>query len=204
MTRLAMFPLGTVLFPGAALPLQVFEPRYQAMLRDCLAGDRQFGVVLIERGSEVGGDDDRFGVGTVAAIADTAELPDGRWLLLVTGGRRLRVDEWLPDDPYPRAEISQLGDPVWHDADAALLRSAETEVRRALAYASELGEPVGPATFELADTPVVAVWQLAAVAPLGPVDKQRLLEVVGHRERLVTLTDLARDQAELLAYRLSG
>jgi uncharacterized protein len=199
-----MFPLGTVLFPCAALPLQVFEPRYRALLRDCLAGGRQFGVVLIERGSEVGGDDARFGVGTVADIADTAALPDGRWLLLVTGGRRLRVDEWLPDDPYPRAEISHLGDPLWHDDDAPLLRSAETEVRRALAYASELGEPVGPATFELSDSPAVAVWQLAAVAPLGPVDKQRLLEVEGHRERLAALAELARDQAELLAYHLSG
>ncbi|MET1002223.1 MAG: LON peptidase substrate-binding domain-containing protein, partial [Acidimicrobiia bacterium] len=50
-----MFPLGSVLFPHALLPLHVFEPRYRVMMRHCLEGDKEFGVVLIERGSEVGG-----------------------------------------------------------------------------------------------------------------------------------------------------
>ncbi|HEX5095168.1 MAG TPA: LON peptidase substrate-binding domain-containing protein, partial [Acidimicrobiia bacterium] len=57
-----MFPLGTVLFPHALLPLQVFEPRYRVMMRNLLDGEREFGVVLIERGSEVGGGDVRFDV----------------------------------------------------------------------------------------------------------------------------------------------
>lgn len=204
MTSVAMFPLGTVLFPHAGLPLHVFEPRYRALMHDCLADDRQFGVVLIERGSEVGGDDARFGVGTVAHIVKTAEFPDGRWLLLAAGGHRIRVDEWLPDAPYPRAEVSHLDDPAWHADLAELLRAAEREVRRALAYASELGEPTVPATFELAGDPAVAVWQLAAASPLGPADKQRLLEFEGHRDRLAALADLVRDQAEVLAYRLGG
>ena len=72
-----MFPLGTVLFPYAVLPLRVFEPRYRVMTRRCLDGDREFGVVLIERGSEVGGGDVRFGVGTIARIVQVAETPDG-------------------------------------------------------------------------------------------------------------------------------
>src|SRR6478672_4324189 len=76
--RLPMFPLGTVLLPFAHLPLHIFEPRYRALVKDCLAGDGEFGVVLIERGHEVGGGDVRFGVGTVARIVQTAELPDGR------------------------------------------------------------------------------------------------------------------------------
>ena len=54
-----MFPLSAVLFPYATMPLHVFEPRYRALMHDCLAGDRRFGVVLIERGSEVGGGDQR-------------------------------------------------------------------------------------------------------------------------------------------------
>src|SRR5439155_458702 len=65
-TPLPMFPLGTVLFPFVVLPLHVFEPRYRALTRDCLAGSGEFGVVLIERGLEVGGGDERFPVGTVA------------------------------------------------------------------------------------------------------------------------------------------
>ena len=89
--RLPMFPLGSVLVPSAGLPLHVFEPRYRALVQDCLAGDREFGVVLIERGSEVGGDDVRTSVGTVARIVEATELPDGRWAVAAVGVRRVRV-----------------------------------------------------------------------------------------------------------------
>ncbi len=65
-TRLPMFPLSAVLFPYASMPLHVFEPRYRALMRDCLAGDPRFGVVLIERGSEVGGGDQRSSRGRAA------------------------------------------------------------------------------------------------------------------------------------------
>ena len=75
--ELPMFPLGTVLFPHGVLPIHVFEPRYRAMVDDCLAGDARFGVVLIERGSEVGGGDTRFHVGTVAQIVQAGKMPDG-------------------------------------------------------------------------------------------------------------------------------
>ena len=72
--------LGAV--PARALPLHVFEPRYRALVEDCLAGEPEFGVVLIERGSEVGGGDTRFDVGTVARIVEAAEFPDGRYALV--------------------------------------------------------------------------------------------------------------------------
>jgi Lon protease-like protein len=107
-----MFPLGTVLVPGGLLPLHVFEPRYRRMVADCLAGDRRFGVVLIERGSEVGGGDVRTDVGTMARIVQAEEAPDGRWGLVALGVERIRVDAWLPDDPYPRAETSEWPDEV--------------------------------------------------------------------------------------------
>lgn len=113
MAKLAMFPLGSVLFPTMVLPLHVFEERYRALARDCLAGDREFGVVLIERGSEVGGGDVRTDVGTVARIVEAEEYPDGRFGLVAVGVRRIVVDEWLPDDPYPRADVHD-----WPDADA--------------------------------------------------------------------------------------
>ena len=81
-----MFPLGCVLFPSVVLPLHVFEPRYRTLVQTCLDDDREFGVVLIERGSEVGGDDVRTDVGTVARIVEAEQLPDGRWV--AGGGRR--------------------------------------------------------------------------------------------------------------------
>src|SRR3954464_862389 len=85
-----MFPLGTVLFPHAPLPLHLFEERYRLLAETCLRGDGRFGVVLIERGFEVGGGDQRFGVGTVARIVEAARTPDGRYLLpaLRPGGFR--------------------------------------------------------------------------------------------------------------------
>src|SRR4051794_19374446 len=107
MRRLPMFPLGTVLFPYATLPLHVFEPRYRMMVRTVLRDDHEFGVVLIERGSEVGGGEARFEVGTVARIVHAAELDDGRFALTAVGLRRLRVTEWLPDDPYPQAVVEE-------------------------------------------------------------------------------------------------
>src|SRR3546814_19261198 len=112
MPSLPMFPLGSAVVPGAGLPLHVFEDRYRALMKDCMAGDREFGVVLIERGSEVGGGDVRADVGTVARIAEASELPDGRWALIAVGDRRIRVTSWLPDDPYPRAAVEPWPDPA--------------------------------------------------------------------------------------------
>ena len=107
-----MFPLGTVLLPGTYLPLHVFEERYHALVPDCLTADREFGVVLIERGSEVGGGDASTGVGTVARIVEAPRFDDGRWALGAVGARRVRVRAWLPDDPFPRAEVEDWPDPV--------------------------------------------------------------------------------------------
>ncbi|MGQ0520311.1 MAG: LON peptidase substrate-binding domain-containing protein [Actinomycetota bacterium] len=201
---LPMFPLGTVLFPHMALPLHVFEERYRALVRDCLRHGQEFGVVLIERGMEVGGGDSRFGVGTVARIRESAELPDGRWALICTGTRRVRVQSWLPDDPYPVALVEDLPELVLDPSGLPALAEAEAAVRRALALAGELDEAPVPSTFVLDADPDIAAWHLPAASPLGPVDRQRLLEVDEPADRLRLLADLARDAASVLAYRLSG
>jgi Lon protease-like protein len=199
-----MFPLGTVLFPYVRLPLHVFELRYRALVRDCLRNQKEFGVVLIERGSEVGGGDDRFGVGTVAQIIESAELPDGRWVLEAVGTRRIRIATWLPDDPYPLALAADAPDPDEAAVDAALLADAERAVRRALVLKAELNEPAARADTAIADEPPVAAWQLGAIAPLALMDHQRLLEQDGVNARLALLAELAGDAADVLAYRLPG
>ena len=201
---LPMFPLGTVLFPHMVLPLHVFEPRYREMTADCLRHGQQFGVVLIERGSEVGGGDVRFGVGTAARIVEAARFPDGSWALVCVGTRRLQVCTWLPDDPYPLALVEDKADAGLDAAGLDALAVAEREVRRALALASELDEAVAPANTDLDPDPSVATWQLSALAPLGPVDKQRVLEEDDSGARLQLLAGLASEAAAALAYRLSG
>jgi Lon protease-like protein len=192
-----MFPLGSVLLPGMPLPLHVFEPRYQALVAYCLEGEPEFGVVLIERGSEVGGGDARTGVGTVARIVDASRFADGRWAIGAVGTRRIRVERWLPDDPFPRAEVhdwpEEPGEIAPGQLDAVVHR-----FRRVLALAAELGVPVPPATVELATDPAVAVLQMTVAAPFGPADRYDLLAAAGPVERLALLAELVEGQAELL------
>src|SRR5947208_857864 len=204
MELLPMFPLGTVLFPGVGLPLHVFEPRYRVLTRHCLDGDGRFGVVLIERGSEVGGGDVRSSVGTVARIVEANELPDGRWFLMAVGLERLEVERWLADNPYPAAEVRVLEDtPPPAGADE---RRAEVErlLRRLLGLKAELGEPAPPATVEIDDEPGPAAYQAAALAGLGPFDAQRLLELPGPGERLEALVFALAEEVDVLARRAGG
>ena len=197
-----MFPLGTVLFPGEVLPLNVFEPRYRALVRDCLEGDREFGVVLIERGSEVGGDDVRTSVGTVARIVEAAELEDGRWVLGTVGTRRIRVREWLPDDPYPLADVEHWDDLEPSSTADEAYAGVRARLRRVLALKAELAEPAVDATIELSDDPALGSFQVAAVAPLGPADQQRILQAEGPDERLQLLEVLLTEESDYLAARL--
>ncbi len=198
---MAMFPLGTVLFPHALLPLHVFEPRYRLMMRHVLDGDHEFGVVLIERGSEVGGGDTRFDVATVARVVQAAELPDGRYALATVGMRRVRVVTWLVDDPYPRAEVVALGDPPAVDADAAARELVVDLFARVTALARRLDTRIAdPPAFD-AD-PVRASYEAAAVAPIGPLDAQRLLAAHDASTRLTQLAVMLEDRIGELRARL--
>jgi uncharacterized protein len=192
-----MFPLGTVLFPHATLPLHVFEPRYRLMVRHVLDGDQTFGVVLIERGSEVGGGDTRFDVGTRARVVQAAELPDGRYALVTVGVRRLRVEAWLPDDPYPRAVVADLVDPSAEPADRDALAAATAEYTRVLERARRL-DPRVPDAQAFAPDAQQAAYELAAASPITPLDAQRVLAADATGARLALLTDLLRERGDEL------
>lgn len=204
MPELPMFPLGTVLLPHMALPLHVFEPRYRALVRDVLAGDREFGVTLIARGHEVGGGDVRHDVGTVARVVQAEELDDGRWIVVGVGTRRIRVRRWLDDAPYPRAEVEEVPDPPPEPGTDAVLADLEPQLRRSLATLTELGEEGVPATFELSDDLLRASWQAAIVVPFTPYDAQRILETDSARDRLLLTASLVADLEETLAFRHDG
>ena len=192
-----MFPLGSVLLPSMVLPLHVFEDRYRALVRDCLAGDRQFGVALIERGSEVGGGDIRAMAGTMAQIVQAEELPDGRWALVAVGSHRIRVRGWRPDDPYPVAEVEDWPDEPSADPEAAVgsYEVRVAQLRRVLALAVELGADADP-TVELADDAELGSFQI------GALDRQRLLTAPGVDQRLALLTEFLDDQELMLRARL--
>ncbi len=206
-----MFPLGNVLFPGAPLALQVFEPRYHRLLEDCLAGERAFGVTLIARGSEVGGGDQRVDVGTVAVIDRTVPLAEGRTGVVAIGTERIQVDRWLPDDPYPRAQVTPwpaAAEATRTPAEAPtpddVYRAATAAVRQVLAHAAEHGFDVAPATFTSPEDVTVGSWLLAAALPVGPFDQQRILETPDTVARLSLIATLADERLEVLGQTFGG
>ena len=196
-----MFPLGTVLFPHAVLPLHVFEPRYRVMMRRCIDGDGEFGVVLIERGNEVGGGDARFDIGTVARIVQAAELDDGRFAIAAVGLGRFQVVRWLAEDPYPNAEVETLeeGSPLPGAA------AARDRVFAAFAGVLELwhvlDDRVPTAVPPASSDATRDLFEVAATAPLGPLDAQRVLEATPE-SRAVLLEQLLADLVEELRARI--
>jgi Lon protease-like protein len=199
--ELPMFPLGSPLMPYTGVPLHVFEERYRVMMRACMGGDRRFGVVLIHRGAEVGGGDERAGVGTLAEIADAQELPDGRWVLVAVGIGRLQVVEWLPDDPHPRALAAEL-DESSAAAGAAARDALQATARRIAGMLTELGDPAPPIDLELADDPVVAAYQAVAATPVAALDRQRLIEMDDPDARITEAAALLGDLEDLLRMRI--
>jgi Lon protease-like protein len=209
MAVMPMFPLGTVLLPGSVLPLHVFEPRYRQLVVDCLAddsGDPEFGVALIERGWEVGGGDERTNVGVVARIVRVEALEGGRYALVTVGTRRIRVIAWLPDDPYPLADVDEWPD---EDPDAAGLGTRVGELTGRLAdvigLAVELGDvQAGDIDLSTVDQdPLVASYHLAALSPLGPADRYRLLCAPSPAARLDLLAVALDDVEAMLRFRLA-
>ncbi|GAC1376989.1 MAG: LON peptidase substrate-binding domain-containing protein [Acidimicrobiales bacterium] len=199
-----MFPLGLVHFPHVYLPLQVFEPRYRQLTIDCLDGTREFGVVLIARGSEVGGGDVRCDVATMTTIVEAGFDDLGLIRLDTVGVRRVRVLRWLEDDPYPRAVTEDLPPPAMGPDELEAMDIAGRKVRRALALRAELGDPTMPFNTELDADPARALFQLAAIAPLGPADHQRLLGTSAPRELLGILAGFMDDELMVLESRLAG
>ncbi len=194
-----IFALGTVLMPGMVLPLHVFEPRYRALVEHCEANGSNFAVVLILRGSEVGGGDQRSSVGCRAEIVQLEETPDGRYGLVAMGTERIRVTTWLDDDPYPRGVIETWPDKPTADPEAlaAAYAARVGQLRRFLALAVELGG-TGTPLVDVASDPVLGSYQLGMLAGLGPFDHQLLLAADGPDDRLALLGTMLADATETL------
>lgn len=198
MPVMPMFPLGSVLMPAMPLSLRIFEERYLKLLGDLVTSDQpEFGVVLIERGPEVGGGEKRMDLGTVATVTDigTTEQFYG---LESFGSKRFRVNAWLPDDPYPIADVDYLPDLIWDDNLMPARVHLETKVRQLLAFASEFGDlPYGADTL-LSDDPMDACWQLAGVLPVGQLDQLDLLGSASADELIQRTYEIVKTADETL------
>lgn len=190
-----MFPLGTVLMPYMPLALRLFEPRYLKMLGELLDSPTpEFGVVLIERGPEVGGGDQRVAVGTMARILEVA-APEGYMSVVATGTTRFRVVKWLEDDPYPRAELSALSELAWDATLTPQFDETEAAVRHALTVHNK-HSPTWPHNVQIPQDPISACWQLAGMAPVGALDQYKLVRAESTHE-LLELTALCAREASL-------
>jgi uncharacterized protein len=137
--QIPLFPLHTVLAPGIALPLHIFEERYRVMVRRCLDTSTPFGVVLIRQGSEVEPRDGSAqelavsGVGTFAEIREASTYVDGRWDLLTVGTGRFIVRQIIADqEPYLVGEVEELDDSLGDEEAADAL--VERVTRRFVDY----------------------------------------------------------------------
>src|SRR5262245_58324614 len=121
-TRLPLFPLGSVLFPGLVLPLHIFEPRYRQLVEDLLAGPepRQFGVIAIQRGRETGVDgvSALYETGCTAVLRQGERVDDGKFDLVAVGAERFRRAELGEPAPYLSGVVELFPDEVGDHAEA--------------------------------------------------------------------------------------
>lgn len=187
---LPLFPLPLVLFPGAALPLHVFEQRYRRMLADCLDGDGRFGIVFLPAGSAED-ELERGRVGCVAHIDAAVPLPDGRSNIIVAGIERFALEAIVATDaPYHVGTIHPYGDVP---EPAATLAEPATRLRqkfeRVTRATRTLDDDRSPSP-TVPDDPRLLAFAIAAMIDLDSERRQLLLEMRSPAERLQWMTAL--------------
>jgi uncharacterized protein len=204
-----MFPLEAVRLPGEELSLRIFEPRYGALVRECLSDAREFGVVLIAAGREVGGGDKRCDVGAMAYIVDCQDFGGGRYHLACEMRDRIRVTSWLEDDPYPRATVEPWPDEsgttvtaedigVVEDRLMDLFERIAASQQASLPPRHELlGEP------EPGDDAGKRLYALAARIPMGQADRYSVLEAPSAADRLDAMREAVETVAAMVEFQLA-
>ena len=199
--RLALFPLGLVLFPGLVLPLHIFEERYRELIRDLLArpeDEQRFGVVAIRQGQEVGrsGQTALYDLGCVAQLRQVEPHEDGRFDIVTLGVQRFTLHSVDDSGPYLVGEVELLTDQPGSGAD----RFAAAARVGFLDYVAALAEAGGD-RIEVSDLPEdaqVLSYLIAATVVLDVDDRQRLLAEVDASARLRAEIALLRREAVLL------
>ena len=181
--ELPIFPLNTVLFPNASLPLQIFEERYKTMLRDCLDGDSRFGVSLIREGVEVGGPAVPHEIGTVARIVQADRIEGERFFVSALGEARFRLLEIVHRVPYLTARVEILDEESREPAPQSLIEEATA------AFSGYARHSVGLSGGWVRRTrvpaePAALSYHIAKSMQIGVADKQRLLESADAADRL--------------------
>ncbi|WP_304172065.1 LON peptidase substrate-binding domain-containing protein [Limnochorda pilosa] len=193
-----LFPLRKVLFPKGGLTLGVFEPRYRAMLRDLEAagGPWRFGIVLIQRGREVGTEADLHRVGTLAQV-ERRRVEGGMTFLTIRGLRRFQIAAREPGKPYPRAWVTFLPE---EDGDPRLCVELASQVQASFrAYLRHI-QPRGWRRV-IPSEPSDLAYLVAQALQCPLSEKQALLEAPTTQARLeLEAALLRRERRFLLRY----
>ena len=198
---LPLFPLNTVLFPGAALPLQIFEERYKQMLQDCLAADSRFGAVLIKEGVEVGGPAVPHTTGTVAEIVQVSDEQRGRFLISCVGRQRFHIRSISDELPYLSGSVELLAE----EADPGVTPELTAAVREAVAGYLALVSGLGGGwvrDIPVPTEPVSLSYLAAAALQVDTARKQALLEEPTASSRLRSTLSLLHQSTEELKRRV--
>jgi len=199
---LPLFPLEAVLFPGALMPLHIFEPRYRLLIRRCIERQRPFGIVLIRRGNEVGGGAEPYDVGTEAKIVAESPLPDGRSYIVTRGERRFAVERLIADaEPYLLGQVRYLD-----EADGERAADRASVAREALgayllAVVAVTDDTRGERALadELRDSPPSDLaYRIAGSLAVDAPQQQALLELETASARLEEETRILNRETELL------
>lgn len=189
-----IFPLNTVLFPGALLPLRIFEPRYRQMLERCLAANRRFGVALIKSGKEVGASASPYEMGTVARIERVDEENRGSIPIIARGVERFRIVRLNYSLPYLVADVTLLEEVVDEAAERAAAHAREEVdryIRLLLAVRGEWRRQL-----ELPNDPLKLLYFLSTVLlGLSGETRQRILEAEPVSNRLKVAGGALREAA---------
>jgi len=198
---LPLFPLDTVLFPGMTLPLHIFEDRYRLMVSECLAGDRDFGVLMAGSGPGGDGMPTAHRVGTSARITHVHKLEDGRMNILTTGQERFRLLHLLRTEPYIIGRVEALPlEGASSPQVSALVRKVGALFVRYLRLA---GEVLGN-TIQIDNAPSNAsglVFTIAMGLDVSIEEKQELLSIRALPD-LLARESLILSREELLLERM--
>lgn len=196
--EIPLFPLSVVLFPGMALPLHIFEPRYREMTQDCLDSDTPIGIVLALPES-VHLDERPARVGTCARIADYTRLPDGKYNLLAIGIERFEILEVRHTRSYLTAQVRPLHDAPETGALDSLTDEARAQLEQYLRIVLALVGSEESREIHIPTDPEDLSYLLAMCLACEDDEKQRLLEMTSLRARLQRGLDVLALEIETLA-----
>lgn len=198
MTKLPLFPLNTILFPGMPLSLHIFEERYKQMMNHCIEQEKPFGVVLIKKGREAGGPAVPHSIGCTADIKTVEPLRDGRLNLVSTGNSRFEIVDLQYDQPYLVGEVKEL------QFDTTLAKEDKINawyLRKIIKNYVDVLSNIGKIEVDLKKfprDPIELAYLGATILQAPNEQKQKLLEIESAGELIKTLYDACRKEINIL------